>query len=134
MMPGRQLDAVRDLVRVGFGLQLVRLNAPCTIETFLPIGLSHVVHSDRLSRTGRMNELTVADIDAYMAEGALHGVEKHQVAWFELASIDFFCDFGLVLSPAGQNQANGLFKHVANKATAIKSFFFRNAATFVGHT
>ena len=103
-------------------LKFVGLNSSCAIESFLPIGLAHVVHPNGLTRSGCVNEFAVTHINTHMAEGSLQRVEENQVAWLEFAAIDFFCDFGLLLSPSGQYQANRFFIHVTHKAAAIKAF------------
>ncbi len=56
---------------------------PGTIEAFAPVGFSHVFHPDFASGARRVDELTLPNIDADMAEGPSHGVEKHQIPRFE---------------------------------------------------
>ena len=80
-----------------------------------------------------MDELAVAHIDAYVAEGAAHGVEKNQVAGLELVAVDDLGGRGLFIGPARQHQADGLFVGGAHEAAAIETGFGRIAAAFVGH-
>ena len=80
-----------------------------------------------------MDELTVAQVNTHMAEGASHGVEKHQVAGFEFVTVDGLGGFGLFVCATWQHQTNGLLVHVAHKSAAIETGILIGTATAVRH-
>lgn len=68
---------------------------PGTIEAFAPVCFSHVFYPDFSAGARRVDELTLPNIDADMAEGPSHGVEKHQIPWFEFFDWNFGRDLSL---------------------------------------
>ncbi len=81
-----------------------------------------------------MNEFVVANINAHMAEGMLHGVKKHQVTRFELGALNAFRHLGLVGGLSWQDEPHRLLKDGAHKAAAIKARIDVGATSSVGDT
>ena len=81
-----------------------------------------------------MDEFALADINADMAEGAPHGVEKNQIAGLQFSAIDFCSGGGLLLGFAGKNQTHRLLVHGPDEAAAVKAGLCGVAATPVRHT
>ena len=63
-----------------------------------------------------------------MAESAAHGVEKYQVAWFQVFLLDGFSGCSLLVCTARQHKANGLAVYLAHQAAAVKAGFCTVAA------
>ena len=82
-----------------------------------------------------MDELVVADVDADVGEGALHGVEEHQVARLQLAAADLqqAGGVGLLVRPARQHHADTQLEDVPGEAAAIEAALGTGATTAVGH-
>lgn len=80
-----------------------------------------------------MDELALANVNAYMAERASHGVEKYQIAGFEF----FFGNGGgggrLIGCAARQHVAARFLESGPNKTAAVKAGFGRGAAIAVVH-
>lgn len=81
-----------------------------------------------------MNEFAVANIDAYMTEGAAQGVEENQVTGLQFRAVDLPGVGSLLLGLARQDQPHRLFVHGFDKAAAIKTGFRCIAAAPVGHS
>ena len=63
-------------------------DAAGAVEALLPVAPPMSSTRTWAPGFGRMDELAFADIDADMAEGALHGVEEHQVAGLQVFLVD----------------------------------------------
>lgn len=96
-------------------------NPSCAIEAFCPISLSHVFDAHACTSAWRMNELAIANVDTYMAEGSAHGIEKNQIARTKFFTPDDRGGSGLLFCPSRQHQTNGSFVHGAHKTAAIES-------------
>lgn len=81
-----------------------------------------------------MNEFVVANVDPDMAEGTTHRVKENQVAGLKLFTVNDLGCCGLLGRASGEQEANRLFVHGANKATAIKASFCRVTAALIGDT
>ena len=80
-----------------------------------------------------MDEFSVSQVNAHVAEGTAHGVEKNQVAGFEFVAVDGLCSFGLLIGATRQHQANGLLVQVTHKSAAIEAGVLVGATTTVRH-
>lgn len=119
--------------RAGFGQSRVE-HPPGTIEPPLPVILAHVLHADTRTRAGRMDEFAFTHIDAHVAEGPPHGVEKHQIARLEFLSFNDLRGGSLFARPAWKHLAKRLLIDRSNKAAAVKTTGFDAiAAKFVGN-
>jgi hypothetical protein len=82
-----------------------------------------------------VDELALADVDAHVREGALEGVEEHQVARFQLVALHLqqARRMRLLVGAARQHQAQAAVEHVAREAAAVEAGFLGVAAAAVGH-
>lgn len=78
-----------------------------------------------------MDEQVVAQVDADVAVGPPHGVEKDQVAWLEFGGVNRVSGTGLLGCTAGQQQPQRVCVHGLNESAAIKTGV-RGAAPAVG--
>ena len=78
-----------------------------------------------------MDELAVADIDANVAKGSAHGVEKNQVTRDQIFLINILSCGCLLFSAARQYQTNGLFVNGFDETAAVKTRFRCVAAALV---
>ena len=68
-----------------------------------------------------MDESAFSDINAHMAKGASHGVEKDQITRFEFFSLNDFGAAGLLFCTSWQELADRFFINVANKTAAVEA-------------
>ena len=80
-----------------------------------------------------MNELAIAHINANVAVGPVHGVEKHQIAGYQFFFVDALRVSGLLFGFAGKHQSDGLLEYGFDKAAAVKTGFYRAAPALVRH-
>ena len=80
-----------------------------------------------------VDELAITNIDANVAEGALHGIEEHQVARAQVRPGDHLRGCCLIGSTARQDLAKSLFVGGTHQTAAVKTGFGGVAAITVGH-
>ena len=81
-----------------------------------------------------MDEVAFAHINANVAESPAHGVEKHQIARFQVGAVNFFGCGCLLGGAAGENQSCRLFENGSDKSATVETGVAAGAAALVGHT
>lgn len=105
-----------------------------TIEAVYPVGFRHVLHAHLGTWLGRVDEFSIAHVNAYVAESSFHRVEEDEVARLEISRVNLRRRGRLLLCAAGQHHSNRLFCNCADKTAAIEPGFHRIATPAVGHT
>ena len=64
------------------------LHSARAVKATGPVGQAHALDPDLSAGFGGVDELAFTNVNAHVAEGASHGVEKHEVAGLELAAVN----------------------------------------------
>lgn len=80
-----------------------------------------------------MDELIVAEVNAYMRDGVAHETEKYEIARVQFRHLDPIPDLADGIGAMRQHYPSNVTKNVTHETAAIETAFRAAAASMVGN-